>query len=280
MWQQAKTVFFLGGLFAVFLILGFLLGGVTGLTIGFIIAFIINLLAYWYSDKIVLYMYKAKEADEKEYESIYSAVREITQKANLPMPRVFVMDSDTPNAFATGRNPQKAVVAVTKGLLRILDKRELRGVIAHEVAHIKNRDILIGSIAAVVAGAISYIAMMARWGAIFGGGRDDGDGMLGVILMSIIAPVIAMIISFAISRSREYLADSTGAGFTKDPNALADALQKLNAANKSKPMKNANPATSHMFIVNPLSAKAVLTLFSTHPPANKRIGKLRSMSIR
>jgi len=277
--NQIKTVLFLSGLFAVFLLLGYLLGGIGGLTIGFILAFIINFVTYWYSDKIVLFMYKAKEADKETYNFVYKMLKEITQNANLPMPKLYIMNSATPNAFATGRNPEHAAVALTTGILDLLEPRELKGVLSHEISHIKNRDILISTIAAVIAGAISYIAMIARFAAIFGGGSNkDGENIFGVLILSILAPIIAMIISLAISRSREYLADATGAGLCKDPNSLADALQKLTAGNKSKPMKNANPATSHMFIVTPFSGQSFLTLFSTHPPIQKRIGKLRSMA--
>ena len=272
-----KTAIFMGVLFFILLVIGYTLGGVTGLTVALVIALSVNFFTYWYSDKIVLKMYKANEADTEEYSSIYEILRDVTQRANLPMPRLFIIKSDTPNAFATGRNPENAVVALTTGILKILNERELKGVIAHEVSHIKNRDILIASFAAVIAGAISYIALFARFGAIFGGGRD-GENIIGILVLSIVAPLIAMVVSFAISRSREYLADSMGASLSKDPIALADALQKLSVVNKVHPMKNANPATSHMFIVNPFSAKSVINLFSTHPPVQKRIGKLRSMA--
>ena len=278
MLNQIKTAFYLGTLFALFLGFGFLLGGTTGLTIGFAIALVLNVGMYWYSDKLVLKMYRAKEADEEKFGFLYEMVRELSEKANLPMPKVYIVEKDNPNAFATGRNPENAAVAVTTGILRILNPRELRGVIAHEMSHIKNRDILVSTIAAVIAGAISYVAMMARFGAIFGGGDDNG-GVIGMIVLSILAPLIAAIVSFAISRSREYLADSTGASLCKDPIALADALQKLHAGSKNKPMKNANPATSHMFIVNPFNAKSLFTLFSTHPPVAKRVGKLRAMAV-
>lgn len=275
--NQIKTVLFLGGLFAIFLIFGYLLGGVSGLTIGFGIALVINFVTYWYSHKIVLFMYKAKEADKEEYSKVYDMLKEIVERANLPMPKLFIVNSDNPNAFATGRNPANAVVAVTTGILSLLSDRELKGVLAHEVTHIKNKDMLIGSIAAVIAGAISYIALIARFGAIFGGG--DRDNLVGIIILSILAPLIATIIALAVSRSREYLADAGGANLCKDPNALADALQKLHTGSRVHPIKKGNVATAHMFIVNPFSGKNLLSLFSTHPPVQKRIGKLRSMAV-
>jgi heat shock protein HtpX len=278
--SQIKTGILLGILTGILVAIGFLLGGYTGLVIGFVLAFGINFFSYWYSDKLVLKLYKAKEVDRESHEALYKAVRDVAERAKLPMPKVYIIPSTNPNAFATGRDPKHAAVAFTEGIISTLTTRELKGVIAHEMSHVKNRDILIGSIAAVIAGAISYIAMIARFGAIFGGFGEEGEGnnLFVVIALSILAPIIALIVSFAISRSREYLADRTGAAIIKDPEALADALQKLDIASKAKPMRMGNPASAHMFIVNPFSAKSLLNLFSTHPPMNKRIGKLRSMA--
>jgi len=280
--NQLRTVFLLGLLTGLLLLIGQLLGGTTGLTIALIFALLMNFISYWYSDKIVLFMYKAKEADKTKYANLYSIVKNVSELANLPMPKVYIVPSSNPNAFATGRNPKHAVVAVTSGILDLLSERELKGVIAHEMAHIKNRDILISTIAGVIAGAISYIAFMARWAAIFGGfgGRDEGgNNILGLLFLAILTPIIALIIRMAISRSREFLADSTGAKIVRDPNALADALTKLHAGAKVNPMRGANEGTSHMFIVNPLKGKSLMELFSTHPSMEKRVGKLRSMSI-
>jgi heat shock protein HtpX len=225
-------------------------------------------------------MYRATEATRNQAPDLYEIVQGLVQRAGLPMPKLYIIPQDAPNAFATGRNPQHAVVAVTQGLLRIMDRDEIAGVLAHELAHVKNRDILIGSIAATMAGAIMMLATMARWSAVFGGiGRGDdegGGGFIGLIAMSIIGPLAAMIIQMAISRSREYLADATGAGFAGQPEGLARALEKLGAYTKKLPMK-ASPATAHMFIVNPLSGRSMLNLFSTHPPLEDRIARLRGI---
>ncbi|MBL7052066.1 MAG: zinc metalloprotease HtpX, partial [Nanoarchaeota archaeon] len=230
--NQIKTVLLLGLLTGLFLFIGGLIGGRSGLLIGLIFAGGINFFSYWFSDKIVLKIYKAKEADKSTHSDLYSMVREITQNAHLPMPKVFIVESQQGNAFATGRNPAHAVVAVTTGILQILNKNELKGVLAHEVGHIKNRDILISSVAATIAGVISYIAMMARWAAIFGGfgrGNDKGGNIIELLVLAIVAPIMAMIIQFAISRSREFLADETGARLTKDPFSLASALEKISS---------------------------------------------------
>lgn len=281
MLSQLKTVFLFGILFAIFLVFGFLLGGTFGLTIGFIIALVMNFISYWFSDKIVLFMYGAKEVKEKDHKALFNLVREVAKDANLPMPKVYMMQTETPNAFATGRNPKHAAVAVTSGIMKLLTIKELKGVIAHEMAHVKNRDILISSIAAVIAGAISYVAMIARFGAIFGGGDREGNvgNLVYVLLLAILAPIIAMLAQLAISRSREYLADSTGAKIIKDPNSLADALEKLEKGVKLNPMKKGSEATSHMFIVNPFSAKTALSWFSTHPPMKNRVERLRAMKL-
>ena len=251
-----------------------------GVYIAFIFAVILNFGSYWFSDKIVLKMYKAQEVSESSAPDLYNIVRNLAMKASLPMPRVFIIPEETPNAFATGRNEKHAVVAVTEGIMRILNKEELEGVIAHELSHIKNKDMLISSIAATIAGAISMLATMAQWAAIFGGGRsgdeDNGGGIIGLIAMAIFAPLAAAVIQMAISRSREYLADAGGASITKNPYGLASALEKLTNASQIIPM-NAKPSTAHLFIVNPLSGKAFMNLFSTHPPLEERIARLRSM---
>jgi heat shock protein HtpX len=249
------------------------------MVIALIFAAAMNFFSYWYSDKLVLKMYRAREIKPDQAPEFYETVQRLTQRAGLPMPKLYVIPQQAPNAFATGRNPAHAALVVTEGLLRIMDHDELMGVLAHELAHVKNRDILIGSIAATMAGAIMILATMARWSAIFGGaGSHDNEGgrggFIGLILMSIIAPIAAMIIQMAISRSREYLADATGAGFAGNSEGLAQALEKLGAYSERLPME-ANPSTAHMFIVNPLSAKSLMNLFSTHPPLQERIARLR-----
>lgn len=277
MGNQIKTTILLALLTAVIMWIGHLFGGQQGMIIALIFAGAMNFFSYWYSDKIVLKMYRAKEINPQEEPKLYEIVSVLASKAGLPMPKLFIIPSETPNAFATGRNPEHAVVAVTDGLLRLMDKEEVTGVLAHELAHVKNRDILIGSIAATMAGAIMLLATIARWSAIFGGmGRDDnegGSGFIGLIVMAIIAPIAAMIIQMAISRSREYLADSTGSQIAQNPRGLASALEKLGAYSKRLPM-NANPSTAHMFIVNPLTGKSLMNLFSTHPPVEERIARL------
>jgi heat shock protein HtpX len=246
--------------------------------VAFLFALLMNFGAYWFSDKIVLAMYRAREVDPQQAPGLYRMVERLAQRGGLPTPRVFVIPSDSPNAFATGRNPQHAVVAVTQGILKILRDEELEGVLAHELAHVKNRDILISSIAATLAGAVMMLASMARWAAIFGGvgGRDDDDrgGVFGLIFMAVLAPIAAMMIQFAISRTREFEADATGAQIAGNPLGLANALEKLGLATQRIPLQ-ANPATSHLFIVNPLSGKSILKLLSTHPPLEERIRRLR-----
>jgi heat shock protein HtpX len=262
------------------MLIGGLIGGKGGVYIAFIFAVILNFGSYWFSDKIVLKMYKAQEVSESSAPDLYNIVRNLAMKAGLPMPRIFIIPEETPNAFATGRNEKHAVVAVTKGIMRILNKEELEGVIAHELSHIKNKDMLISSIAATIAGAITMLATMAQWAAIFGGGsssdEEGGGGIIGFIAMAIFAPLAAAVIQMAISRSREYLADARGASITKNPYGLASALEKLTNASQIIPM-NAKPSTAHLFIVNPLAGKAFMNLFSTHPPLEERIARLRSM---
>ena len=281
MGNQIRTTILLAVLTALILWVGQVLGGRQGMIIALIFAAGMNFFSYWYSDKLVLKMYRASEVTPNQAPELYATVQRLTQQAGLPMPKLYVIPQEAPNAFATGRNPEHAVVAVTQGLLKIMDRDELTGVLAHELAHVKNRDILIGSIAATMAGAIMLLATMARWSAIFGGvgGNDDeggGAGFIGLIVMSIIGPIAAMIIQMAISRSREYQADATGAGFAGHPEGLASALEKLGAYSKQLPMA-ANPATAHMFIVNPLSGRSMLSLFSTHPPIEERIARLRGV---
>ncbi len=278
MGNQIRTTILLAVMTALILWIGLLFGGQQGMIIALFLAAGMNFFSYWYSDKIVLKMYRAQAITPQKAPEIYEMVQELSRRAGLPMPKVFVIPQQAPNAFATGRNPEHAVVAVTEGLINIMDREEVMGVLAHEMAHVKNRDILIGSIAATMAGAIMILANMARWFAIFGGAsRDDnegGGGIIGLIAMSILAPFAAIIIQMAISRSREYLADATGAGFAGHPEGLARALEKLGQYSKRLPM-NANPSTAHMFIVNPLSGRSMVSLFSTHPPLEQRIARLR-----
>jgi heat shock protein HtpX len=276
MGNQLKTTMLLGVMTVFIIIIGQVLGGRQGMVIALLLAAGMNFFSYWYSDKIILRMYKAHAVTADQAPELYGIVETLTRRAGLPMPTVFIIPQEAPNAFATGRNPEHAVVAVTQGLLTVMNKQEITGVIAHELAHVKNRDILIGSIAATMAGAVMILASMARWSAIFGGGRDDedGGGIIGLIAMSVLAPIAAMVIQMAISRSREYLADATGASFVGHPEGLAAALEKLGAYSRSVPM-DANPSTAHMFIVNPLSGKSLMSLFSTHPPLAERIARLR-----
>ena len=277
--NNIKTMLLLVMLTLIFVTAGAAMGGKNGMTIGLIFALGMNLFSYWFSDKIVLKMYRAREVSEAEAPELYGVVRRLAQKAEIPMPRVYIINEDQPNAFATGRNPNHAAVAVTTGIMRILSHEELMGVIGHELAHVKHRDILIGTIAATFAGAISYLAQMAQWAMIFGGNRgddDEGGGPVAAIVMMIVGPIAAMIVQMAISRSREYVADEGGANISGNPRYLSGALRKLDSASKKIPM-DANPATSHMFIVSPLSGGGILKLFSTHPPIEERIARLESM---
>jgi heat shock protein HtpX len=276
-----KTGILLGALTGLLMLIGGFFGGKQGVYIAFVLAACMNFFSYWFSDKIVLKMYRAQEVTDSDYPELYSLVKNLSLKARLPMPKVYVIPSDSPNAFATGRNENHAVVAVTESIMRILNRDELEGVIAHELSHIKDRDILISSIAATLAGAIVMLANMAKWGAVFGGlgNRDDeGErgGIIGLLVMAILAPIAAMIIQMAVSRSREYLADSEGARVSGSPLGLAGALEKLSRASQAVPM-DANPSTAHMFIVNPLTSRSLMNLFSTHPPVEERVARLRSM---
>ncbi len=280
--NQIKTVVLLTLLAVLLMFIGRLLGGTSGLVIGLVFALGINFVSYWWSDKIVLKIYKAKEANLSEHKELHQIVESLASRARIPKPKVYVIPSQQTNALATGRNPKHAVVAVTNGLLDILDKQELEGVIAHELSHIQNRDILIGSIAATIAAVISFVAMMARWAAIFGGvggDRDQGGGILELLVLAIVAPLMAMIIQFAISRSREYLADESAAKLTHNPPGLVSALQKIHDNVKNHPFKKmgTTDATAHMFIHNPFSGKSFLELFSTHPNVEKRINRLKSL---
>lgn len=277
-----KTVLFMTVLTVLFVFLGGVLGGRGGMMIAFIFALGMNFFSYWFSDKIVLKMYRAKEVTEGDAPQLYSIVRNLAQKGNLPMPKVYIIQNPTPNAFATGRNPSHAAVAVTTGILQLLDHDEIEGVIAHELSHIYGRDILIGTIAATFAGAIMMMADWARWAMIFGGGRSDDEdnsplGAIGAIAAMIIAPIAAMMVQMAISRSREYLADQRGASLSQKPYALASALQKISYGVQNMPM-DAKPATAHMFIMNPLTGRNLMNLFSTHPPVEERIKRLQAMS--
>lgn len=276
--NQLRTTLLLGVLTGVLLFFGGLFGGRVGMILALLLAAALNFGSYWFSDRIVLSMYRAEEISRNQAPELYDIVERLARRAGLPMPRVYIIPKEAPNAFATGRNPDHAVVAVTRGLVDLMDREELSGVLAHELAHVKDRDILVSSIAATLAGAIMMLANMARWSAIFGGfgGGDDegGLGIVGLLVTSILAPIAAVLVQMGISRSREYLADQEGAEIAGSPEGLARALEKLGAYSGRMPMK-ANPATSHLFIVNPLSGGGVRSLFSTHPPLEERIARLR-----
>jgi heat shock protein HtpX len=276
--NRIKTYFLLGTLTVILVLVGSLFGK-TGMYIAFFIALAMNWFSYFFSDRIVLAMYRAKEFTYNDLPQVHNAVSELTQRAGLPMPKLYLIHSDTPNAFATGRDPKHAAVAVTSGILELLTENELKGVLSHELSHIKHRDILIATIAATLAAAITMLARMMQWAAILGGGGDDNRqgnilGLVGILAFAILAPIAAMLVQLAISRSREYLADEGGARLTGRPGDLASALRKLSAGVSRAPMRNANPATAHMFIVAPFSGKAMLALFSTHPPVEERIRRL------
>ena len=276
--NRIKTVLLLAGMTVFLIFMGKLIGGRSGMYLAFLLALGMNFFSYWFSDKIVLKMYGAQEVSPAEAPQMHQIVDELAREAGIPKPRVYIIPDESPNAFATGRNPEHAAVAATEGILRLLTPAELKGVLAHEMGHVRNRDILISTIAATMAGAIMILADMARWGAIFGIGRDDdeGPGIVGILVMSIIAPIAALLVQMAISRSREYLADETGAHLAHNPESLARALEKLSMGTQRVPM-NASPATAHMFIVNPLSGSSLMNLFSTHPPIEERVARLRAM---
>ncbi len=276
-----KTAILMTAMMVLFILVGNLIGGQSGMMIAFIISLALNFGSYWFSDKIVLAMYRAQEVSQKDYPQLYDTVENLAMKAGLPMPRVYIVDNPTPNAFATGRNPQNSAVAVTSGILKVLNKDELEGVIAHELSHIKNRDILVSTIAATLVGTITFIARMAGFAAMFGGSsrNDDRDGnVFYELALLIIAPIAAVLIQLAISRSREYMADESGAKITGKPLGLANALNKLSQANKILPMAHAGTSSAHMFIVNPLSGKSLMKLFSTHPPLEERIERLQEIA--
>jgi heat shock protein HtpX len=278
-----KTIVLMSGLTVLLVLLGGYFGGQQGAVMALLFAGGINFVSYWFSDKIALMSYKAQPVTEAEAPELYNMVRTLATRASLPMPKVYIIPSDSPNAFATGRDPRHAAVAVTQGIMQLLNRQELEGVIAHELAHVQNRDILIATVVATIAGAITMMARMAGYAAMFGGyggdrDRDRGGGGLGMILMMILAPIAALLIKLWISRTREYSADSGGAKIAGSPQGLARALEKLQQGVQIAPM-NANPASSHLFIVNPLSGKSLMSLFSTHPPIEDRVEKLRSMSL-
>ncbi|MBI2103993.1 MAG: zinc metalloprotease HtpX [Candidatus Omnitrophica bacterium] len=279
-----RTGFLLALLTVLLVFVGQVIGGAQGATMAFAFALLMNLGAYWFSDRIVLAMYRAKPLGESEAPQVYRAVRELATRERIPMPKLYQLPTAMPNAFATGRSPKHAAVAVTSGLLELMSEEELKGVLAHELSHVKNRDTLVMSIAAAVAGAISMLASWARWGLMFGGRSDRRNSnaavqLVALLIIAILAPIAAMLIQLAISRTREYGADETGARLTGNPHGLASALEKLHAAVRARPLQNANPATAHLFIVNPLRADAIAKLFSTHPPIEERVRRLRGMRL-
>jgi heat shock protein HtpX len=278
--NRLKTTILLTALTLLMVAMGSAIGGRGGMFFAFFMACAMNIFSYWFSDKIVLRMYGAQEITQHDSPAFYDMVRRLSSKAGIPMPKVYIIPSESPNAFATGRNPEHAAVAATEGILRILTADELEGVMAHELSHVINRDILISTIAATIAGAISMLGNMLQWAAIFGTRSDDdeGGGVFGGLAMAIIAPIAAMLIQLAVSRSREYLADEGGARLSGHPMSLANALRKLDSGSRMLPMQEARPATAHMFIVNPLTAQGLMQLFSTHPPMEERIARLERMA--
>lgn len=280
--NTVKTVGLMTLMMVIFVAIGGALGGRSGMVMAIVFATIMNVGMYWFSDKLVLGMYRAQPVTEAEAPELHAIVRTLVQKAGMPMPKVYIIPDETPNAFATGRNPEHAVVAVTQGITRLLSREELSGVIAHELAHIKHRDMLTGTIVATIAGAISMLAQMAQWAMIFGGGRrdsdDEGGSPIVALVMMIVAPIAAMLVQMAISRTREFEADKGGAGIAGSPSGLANALLKLERGSQVIPMHDAKPATAHMFIVNPLHGGGLLKLFSTHPPIAERVKRLNEMA--
>ena len=280
MWNQIKTVLLLGILSGLVLAAGFLIGGRTGLTMALVFSILMNFGMYFWSHKLILMIYRARPAPKKDYPHLHKMVEEIAHKSGLPKPALYIVPTETPNAFATGPSPKKAVVACTEGILKLLTDNELKGVLAHELSHVKNRDMLVTTIAATMAAVISYLASFARYAMIFGNHRDrDNSGnLIASLLLVILAPIIALLLQLAISRSREYLADETGAKTIKDPKGLATALSKLEHGCKARPMRG-NPTTSSLFIVNPFTAQGLVSLFSTHPPTSERIKRLEEMKV-
>ncbi len=274
-----KTALLMTILTVLVVLAGNLIGGQSGMAVAFGFALLMNVGTYWFSDKVVLKMYGAQELDRNRFGHIYTMTEEMTGRAGMPMPKLYLIRGEQPNAFATGRNPQNAAVAVTEGIVRLLSRDELRGVIAHELAHVRNRDILVATIAATMAGAISMLANMAQWAMIFGGGRsndDEGGNPIAAIAMIIVMPIAATLVQLAISRQREFLADAGGAELSGNPLSLASALKSLHNASLQIPM-HASPSTAHLFIVNPFTARGLAKLFSTHPPMEERIAKLEQM---
>ncbi|GJQ20644.1 MAG: protease HtpX [Bacteroidia bacterium] len=276
-----KTAVLMALMMGLVLFVGQMLGGESGLVMAFMISLAMNVGMYWFSDKLVLLGYRAREVTEDQAPRLHGIVRRLSQQAGLPMPRVYVIPTETPNAFATGRNPSHAAVAATEGLLRMLSDEELEGVVAHELAHVRHRDILVSTVVATMAGTITFIARMAMYASIFGGGsrdREGSAGAVGQILLLILAPIAAMLIQFAVSRSREFLADEGGAQISGKPLGLAAALRKLHSAAERIPLEGARPHTAHLFIVNPLSGGGISKLFSTHPPVEERVARLEAMA--
>ncbi len=276
-----KTTILLAALTGLLVVFGNMLGGSQGASIALLFAGVMNFASFWFSDKIVLSIYRAKPVGPQDAPQLYRIVERLAQKNNMPMPKVHIINTETPNAFATGRSPSHASVAATVGILRLLDEDELEGVMAHELAHVKNRDTLTSTVAATIAGAITWIATMVRWGALFGGGMRSSDdnegGVFGALAMAILAPIAALFIQMAISRSREYAADEAGARMCGKPLALASALTRLHQGAKMRPLAGGSPATAHMFIVNPFRG-GMTSLFSTHPPMEERVRKLQELS--
>lgn len=281
-----KTGFLLALLTVLLVAVGQAVGGGRGATMAFFFALAMNFISYWFSDKIVLAMYRAAPLSEGEAPEVYEIVRKISERAGIPMPKLYLIPNETPNAFATGRSPNHASVAVTSGLLGLMHREELEGVLAHELSHVLNRDTLVMTVAAAIAGAVMWLAHMARWGVWMGGGRSRGGRSSGalqpifLLIVAILAPLAATLIQLAISRTREYGADASGARLTGNPEGLAGALQKLDDAVHARPMRDANPATVHLFIVNPLSPEMIASLFSTHPPVAERIRRLKSLNLK
>jgi heat shock protein HtpX len=276
-----RTTLLLAALTGLIVWIGQMLGGSQGAVMALVLAAVMNFGSYWFSDRIVIKMYGGQEVREQDDPALYGIVKGLAQRHQMPMPRLYLIPSESPNAFATGRNPEHAAVAVTAGILRLLDRRELEGVLAHELAHVTNRDILISSIAATLAGAIMMLARMAQYAMIFGGGRrdereDGGGGALGLIVTMVVAPLAAMLIQMAISRSREFQADDTGARLVRDPDALGSALRKIAGGSAEVPL-DASPQTAHMFIINPLRGSMLRNLFSTHPPLEERLARLHQV---
>ncbi len=278
--NNMKTVLLLGALTGIFLFIGGMAGGRQGMLLALVFAGLMNFAAYWFSDKIVLKAYRASELPESEAPRVYAMVRGLSQQARTPMPSIYVFEQDSPNAFATGRNPAKAVIALSRGIIQLMGEAELQGVVAHELTHVINRDTLLATIAATLAGAIMFLGYQMRWLGLFSGGHDENNrgGALGMILMAILAPLAATVIQMAISRSREYKADAGAAQLTHNPEGLASALEKLAVYSRRLPLQ-ATGQTAHLFIVSPLSGKSLLSLFSTHPPIEERVARLREMRL-